>query len=263
MIGPLHSKKRCSAVSRRECLTSKQGCPRTHLSARSTKPTPSSPDFVIRLLESCADGCRCARAVDTSATQNVADEGGCLRRPFRIWSQEVHRGRIATRADYCEAQLRLSGSRIRAWRRSVRVICGPLIRRQRASHLARRVLASRLGSLEEIVDDGRTDLHFACGDASDLCSKLEWAGAHKQGIQSLGRQARAEFLAKYTAERNYNGLMDSYRRTKEISRTAEETAASAFLPIKEIGSALRGSSCERSRPYSDEKRIGTGGTSLS
>src|SRR5271169_5662911 len=102
MIGPLHSRKRCSAVSRRECLTSKQGCPRTHLSARSTKPTPSSPDFVIRLLESCADGCRCARAVDTSATQNVADEGGCLRRPFRIWSQEVHRGRIATRADYCE-----------------------------------------------------------------------------------------------------------------------------------------------------------------
>lgn len=46
------------------------------------------------------------------------------------------------------------------------------------------------------------------------------------------RQGREEFLARYTAERNYNGLMDIYCRAKEISRSTP--AASTFLFINEL-----------------------------
>ncbi len=74
------------------------------------------------------------------------------------------------------------------------------------------VIASRLGAMEEIVDDGRTGLHFTAGDAEDLAAKVEWAWTHPNEMQEMGRAARAEYEAKYTAERNYQMLMGIYRR---------------------------------------------------
>ena len=73
------------------------------------------------------------------------------------------------------------------------------------------VIASRLGSLTEIVSDGSSGLHFAAGDATELAAKLEWAWEHPAEMQTMGLQARKEFDAKYTAERNYQHLVGLWK----------------------------------------------------
>jgi glycosyltransferase involved in cell wall biosynthesis len=72
------------------------------------------------------------------------------------------------------------------------------------------LICSRLGAMEEMVADGRTGLHFAPGDADDLAAKVEWGWSHPEEMAAMGRAARAEFEAKYTAERNYEMLMEIY-----------------------------------------------------
>jgi glycosyltransferase involved in cell wall biosynthesis len=74
------------------------------------------------------------------------------------------------------------------------------------------VIASRTGAMVEIVEDGRTGLHFTAGDADDLAAKVEWAWTHPDEMETMGRQARGEYEAKYTADRNYEMLIDIYQR---------------------------------------------------
>ena len=81
------------------------------------------------------------------------------------------------------------------------------------------VIASRLGAMQEIVQDGRTGLHFTPGDAGDLAKKIEWAWAHPEEMREMGRNARAEYETKYTAERNYKILLGIYEQVIEGART--------------------------------------------
>ena len=74
------------------------------------------------------------------------------------------------------------------------------------------VLASRLGAMAEIVEDGRTGLLCNPGDPEDLAAKVEWAWSHPQAMTEMGREARREYEEKYTAERNYELLMQIYER---------------------------------------------------
>jgi glycosyltransferase involved in cell wall biosynthesis len=76
------------------------------------------------------------------------------------------------------------------------------------------VIASRLGSMMEIVENGKTGLHFTPGNAMDLASKVEWAWTHKREMETMGRAARAEYQAKYAAERNYQLLIEIYRQAR-------------------------------------------------
>ena len=75
------------------------------------------------------------------------------------------------------------------------------------------VIASRLGSLAEIVTDGVTGLHFRPGDAEDLAAKVRWAEAHPDEWTRMGERARSGFESQYTAARNYERLMEIYART--------------------------------------------------
>jgi glycosyltransferase involved in cell wall biosynthesis len=72
------------------------------------------------------------------------------------------------------------------------------------------VVASRIGVMAEIVNEGRTGLLFEPGDAYDLAAKVEWAWTHPKEMEEMGRAARREYEAKYTAERNYEALMRIY-----------------------------------------------------
>ncbi|MAT96904.1 MAG: glycosyl transferase family 1 [Anaerolineaceae bacterium] len=74
------------------------------------------------------------------------------------------------------------------------------------------VIASRLGTMAEIVEDGKTGLHFENGNLLDLVQKIHWAIAHPQALTLMGQNARSEFNTKYTAERNYHQLMNIYQR---------------------------------------------------
>lgn len=76
------------------------------------------------------------------------------------------------------------------------------------------VIASRLGAMAEVVEEGRTGLLFTPGDAGDLAAKVEWVAAHPDELGRMRREARAEFEARYTAERNYQALMEVYARAR-------------------------------------------------
>lgn len=73
------------------------------------------------------------------------------------------------------------------------------------------VIASRLGSIKEIVQHGFSGLQFIPGDPIDLAAQAEWAWAHKRDEMALmGRHARVEYERKYCPERNYRILMGIY-----------------------------------------------------
>lgn len=72
------------------------------------------------------------------------------------------------------------------------------------------VVMSDIGGLPELVEDGRTGLVFRSGDADDLSSRIEWALGDSARLRAMRVEARAEFAAKYTAERNYELLMAIY-----------------------------------------------------
>jgi glycosyltransferase involved in cell wall biosynthesis len=84
------------------------------------------------------------------------------------------------------------------------------------------VVCSRLGGMQEIVEDRRTGLHFTAGDATDLAEKVQWAWSHPQETSTMGFQARDEFEAKYSAERNFGMLTGIYESV--ISRTSGKGA---------------------------------------
>ena len=75
------------------------------------------------------------------------------------------------------------------------------------------VICSKLGAMEEIVEDDRTGLHFAPGDPEDLAQRVEWAFSHPCEIAAIARAARREYESRYTAERAYSQLMEIYEQT--------------------------------------------------
>lgn len=74
------------------------------------------------------------------------------------------------------------------------------------------VVASNLGSLATLVDDGRTGLHFAAGNAADLAAKVRWALSNSSDLARMRLRARSEFEVNYTAEMNYAMLMGIYTK---------------------------------------------------
>jgi len=95
---------------------------------------------------------------------------------------------------------------------------------------ARPVLASRLGAMAELVDDGRTGLLFKPGSARDLAAKARWLLDHPAECARMGREARAEYEAKYTAEANYPQLMTIYEKAIEYHRRRAAQRRSFTVP---------------------------------
>ena len=72
------------------------------------------------------------------------------------------------------------------------------------------VIASRIGALAELIDDGVTGFLFEPRDADDLANKLRWANAHPAEMARMGRAARSHYEAHFTADGNYRQLMAIY-----------------------------------------------------
>ena len=75
------------------------------------------------------------------------------------------------------------------------------------------VIAPSLGPLEEVIDDGRTGLLFRPGDATHMAEKIQWALAHDECLETMGKRAREKYETQYSAENNYRKLMEIYERT--------------------------------------------------
>ena len=65
--------------------------------------------------------------------------------------------------------------------------------------------------MQELVEDGRTGLHFTAGNSADLTRKVTWAWSQVEAMRGMGKAARREYETKYTPEKNYPLLMDIYR----------------------------------------------------
>ena len=72
------------------------------------------------------------------------------------------------------------------------------------------VIASKLGAMAEIVEAGKTGLHFEPGNASDLAAKVRWAVANPDKMGAMGANARKIYVENYTADVNYTRLMEIY-----------------------------------------------------
>jgi glycosyltransferase involved in cell wall biosynthesis len=80
------------------------------------------------------------------------------------------------------------------------------------------VIASRLGAMGEIIEDGITGLHFNAGDAEDLARKVRWANAHPEAMRHMGNNALRIYEENYTPEINYHQLMNIYREALKEKR---------------------------------------------
>lgn len=72
------------------------------------------------------------------------------------------------------------------------------------------VIAANLGALGELVDHGRTGLHFTSGNSEDLANQVDWALSHRDSLIQMRREVRTEFETKYTAQASYQKLMTIY-----------------------------------------------------
>jgi glycosyltransferase involved in cell wall biosynthesis len=87
------------------------------------------------------------------------------------------------------------------------------------------VIASRLGALAELVEDGVTGLLFAPGDPDALAERLRWAADNPQRMAWMGANARGRFEALYTPETNYARLIEIYEAAMADREATEETHA--------------------------------------
>ena len=88
------------------------------------------------------------------------------------------------------------------------------------------VLASRLGSMEELVDEGVTGRKFTAGDPAELAKGVRLMLADEVGLRRMRIQARAYFDKYLTESRNFAQLMKIYAaviaeagRARESRRT--------------------------------------------
>lgn len=87
------------------------------------------------------------------------------------------------------------------------------------------VIASRIGSMAEMIEDQKTGMHFGPGDTVDLAAKVRRVLARPGEIAAMGQAARQEYEAKYTASKNYEILMDIYARCMAAARHPQRELA--------------------------------------
>ena len=73
------------------------------------------------------------------------------------------------------------------------------------------VLTSNLGSLSEIVEDGKTGILFEPGNSENLAQKAKWLFKHPKECRIMGENARKVYLEKYTPEKNCEMLINIYK----------------------------------------------------
>jgi glycosyltransferase involved in cell wall biosynthesis len=105
------------------------------------------------------------------------------------------------------------------------------------------VICSALGSMKEIVTDHLTGLHFTPGDPESLAETVAFAWDSPLQMREMGVAARREYLARYTAEANYEQLMSVYHRARHEGvpeRSSTELVPRPASPLYGILGTSRG-----------------------
>jgi glycosyltransferase involved in cell wall biosynthesis len=82
------------------------------------------------------------------------------------------------------------------------------------------VIASRLGSLEELITPGRTGLHFKPSNHGDLAAQVRWGFENVPALAAMRPLARREYEHKYTAAENYRRLCQIYAQALQTRHAA-------------------------------------------
>ena len=78
------------------------------------------------------------------------------------------------------------------------------------------VVASRIGGIPEIVDDGETGLLFEPGNAQDLAKKIQRLWDDPRLCRKMGKAGREKALREYSPSRYYQRLMRVYDKALEF-----------------------------------------------
>lgn len=76
------------------------------------------------------------------------------------------------------------------------------------------VIAAGFGTMLEVIENGKTGLHFAPNDPQDLADKVRCLWEEPALTHQLGEQARKIYEQKYTPKANYARLIEIYEETK-------------------------------------------------
>ncbi|TBO30186.1 glycosyltransferase family 1 protein [Aquabacterium lacunae] len=73
------------------------------------------------------------------------------------------------------------------------------------------VIASRLGSMAELIEHQRTGLLFTPGDSADLARTVKWALDNPDNMAAMGENARQVHQTHFTEDRNHDLLVSIYQ----------------------------------------------------
>lgn len=72
------------------------------------------------------------------------------------------------------------------------------------------VIAANIGAIAELVEHGKTGLHFEPANPQSLAQQVQFFLAHPDQQAAMRRAARQTFLERYTASQNYTYIKDIY-----------------------------------------------------
>jgi glycosyltransferase involved in cell wall biosynthesis len=72
------------------------------------------------------------------------------------------------------------------------------------------VIASRIGSLAELIDDGVTGLLVQPNEPADLADRIRWGSDHPEEMRRLGVNARQAYEARFRGPTHLAGLLEAY-----------------------------------------------------
>jgi glycosyltransferase involved in cell wall biosynthesis len=72
------------------------------------------------------------------------------------------------------------------------------------------VIASRIGSLTEIIDEGTTGFLVEPGDGAALAAQIRWAVDHPAEMASMGVNARRRYEERYRGPSHLSQLLTTY-----------------------------------------------------
>ena len=80
------------------------------------------------------------------------------------------------------------------------------------------VIASDIGAMAEMIEDGKTGVLFTPGDAGELAAKVRWALDNTGTMTEMGARGRIAFERTFTADRNFAALMEIYAQAAAMRR---------------------------------------------
>jgi glycosyltransferase involved in cell wall biosynthesis len=82
------------------------------------------------------------------------------------------------------------------------------------------VIASRIGSLKEMVDEGVTGMLFEPGNSEDLASKIRTLWENRGLCRQMGYLGREKAMHEYDAGTHYHKLIAIYEKAIQIKRSS-------------------------------------------